>query len=740
MKTKVVSCAVLALLFISQALAQPQLLSDIRTGTQNSNTVVGGVSTAEYLYFFATDGTNQGVYYYDGLTVGRVQGIYGTPHLFVYHGAAYALIPTNTSGQGQKGIWKIDGTTASVLAGSEDITPIREDQRVPVVFDDRIFFTGFDSGGGGYRDGLYMTGGSNFSMVKDFDYEVTALAVADNVMYIFEGPLNISANTGFRVWRMESRNNDPVQIGECTTCRENNLGNRVSVGTILYYQTGDYSTGNELWYANSNEIGPLPEIVPGTGAGMPQNLTSYDGLLFFTARPDGGADRKLMVFNGSGYTVVDDRIVYIIGSTHYHPIMNFGGSLYMGVLEGAQQNLYRYHHSEGFVKITPDFNSLMAGKHSAIVYKGHFYFRAADASYQQELWRTDGTSAELLYDPDPSQGTSSNPSIIGLFGDELVYRANVQPYGSEPWVYVDTGGGGGGTTTTTLQAFDSGLDQQTWVIDWAAPVDSGFVFGTNFYQDQAKATAFTTPAGKLGAQVTEVKVWWSYKSEALSTQSYQLQILDGNAASGPASSPLYSRSYALSSVSADSDFNTTEGATVYTIDPPVSVGSSFFVSIDFGSYGSADNGNASIASSPMLGYRVDEAWEKSSSGTWTNISDAWMSGADGWEMWIEATVETGTGVANEDDQEVPAVLTLDPNYPNPFNPETTISFSLPQHGAVRLAVYDVLGREVERLLDGSYPAGAHRVRFDGSSLSSGLYLYRLENEGSVLTRSMILMK
>ena len=83
------------------------------------------------------------------------------------------------------------------------------------------------------------------------------------------------------------------------------------------------------------------------------------------------------------------------------------------------------------------------------------------------------------------------------------------------------------------------------------------------------------------------------------------------------------------------------------------------------------------------------------------------------------------GVSAES-EELPTEVALLGNYPNPFNPETTIRYALPQAGNVRLAVYDLLGQEVAVLVDGSRPAGHHTVRFDGDDLPSGSYVYRLQ--------------
>lgn len=80
------------------------------------------------------------------------------------------------------------------------------------------------------------------------------------------------------------------------------------------------------------------------------------------------------------------------------------------------------------------------------------------------------------------------------------------------------------------------------------------------------------------------------------------------------------------------------------------------------------------------------------------------------------------------------------NVPNPFNPSTVIGYRKSEIGRVRLTVHDLLGREVALLVDGVIPAGEHSVRFDASSLPSGMYLIRLESEGTLLTRKMVLLK
>ncbi|MCH8496655.1 MAG: right-handed parallel beta-helix repeat-containing protein, partial [Balneolales bacterium] len=79
-------------------------------------------------------------------------------------------------------------------------------------------------------------------------------------------------------------------------------------------------------------------------------------------------------------------------------------------------------------------------------------------------------------------------------------------------------------------------------------------------------------------------------------------------------------------------------------------------------------------------------------------------------------------------------------YPNPFNPNAVIRYSIPEDGQVRLAVFDVLGRQVSELVNGSVRAGVHEVAFNGANLASGIYVYRLQVSGQIITGKMMLLK
>jgi len=93
-----------------------------------------------------------------------------------------------------------------------------------------------------------------------------------------------------------------------------------------------------------------------------------------------------------------------------------------------------------------------------------------------------------------------------------------------------------------------------------------------------------------------------------------------------------------------------------------------------------------------------------------------------------------------DEELLPVKAILHHAYPNPFNPTITITFDLPVASNVKFDVFDIHGRIVGARLPRPYNAGSHSITFDGSNLSSGLYLYRIETESFSAVRKMVLIK
>ena len=142
--------------------------------------------------------------------------------------------------------------------------------------------------------------------------------------------------------------------------------------------------------------------------------------------------------------------------------------------------------------------------------------------------------------------------------------------------------------------------------------------------------------------------------------------------------------------------------------------------------------------------------------TWRNVQNRFMwtysekfgivsyASSSGYREWLVGAiidgVTYGTTGLNPISNIIPDKYALHQNYPNPFNPSTKIKFDIPDNGAVKLKVYDVIGNEVAILVNTNLLAGTYEYSFDGSILSSGVYFYSLETGDFKETKRMLLIK
>jgi hypothetical protein len=99
-----------------------------------------------------------------------------------------------------------------------------------------------------------------------------------------------------------------------------------------------------------------------------------------------------------------------------------------------------------------------------------------------------------------------------------------------------------------------------------------------------------------------------------------------------------------------------------------------------------------------------------------------------------------TSVDERKISQIPGHFQLFQNFPNPFNPSTTIKYQIPDFSFVTIKVYDVLGSEITTLVSEEKPAGSYDVEFDGSVFSSGVYFYQMTADSYSAIKKMLLLK
>jgi Secretion system C-terminal sorting domain/S1/P1 Nuclease len=158
----------------------------------------------------------------------------------------------------------------------------------------------------------------------------------------------------------------------------------------------------------------------------------------------------------------------------------------------------------------------------------------------------------------------------------------------------------------------------------------------------------------------------------------------------------------------------------------------------------ADNGAKSVSgwngSGSIPAAYTAELWNETRSLTLREMQGATVALAD---LWYSAWVDAGlivSSAAQAQGRTLPSEFGLAQNYPNPFNPSTNIRYRLAGPGRVTLTVYSVSGAVVATLVSGVRPAGDQEVRFDASGLSSGVYIYRLQQGILSDTRKMLLVR
>lgn len=138
-------------------------------------------------------------------------------------------------------------------------------------------------------------------------------------------------------------------------------------------------------------------------------------------------------------------------------------------------------------------------------------------------------------------------------------------------------------------------------------------------------------------------------------------------------------------------------------------------------------------------FYIERSWQQIYKG----VGDAILGEWGGYVELVGAIINGqryGTITSIENDNSIPSLFILYQNYPNPFNPSTNIEYSIPKSGIVKFGIYNSLGEQMITYVDEHQRSGKYVIEFNGSSLASGIYFYKVEFDNFQLVKKMVLLK
>lgn len=518
-------------------------------------------------------------------------------------------------------------------------------------------------------------------------FPANAIGVSDDGV-IFVGNLTTDAATSpFKVYKLTSESAAPVEvisynytgrIGDMFSVYGSVADNSVKIYAavkdgrdIIKFETAD----NAATFAAS--IITLPaENAMGTCPSVAQTL---DGSLFIKSM-----DKPLVYRNADGVVSTVPTEIVGLGSTNLRAFQ-MGGAEYLMV----------YYYNKGVTNAE--------------------YFDVLNVTNPANIFK-------VAYST--SIGTASNPNGAGALAVKVIDEFTAIGYilgtnnGLAAFANCDTL-----IPTNVLAKFYG----DTPIIHAVPSGATGFVFGTNSYQDLGKYQRFDLKGNdQLYGFIMKFAV-----GNIIDTPDTMLMVVRAAAPNGAPAEVLFSIPVTTNQLKlADPVGN------VFRLPTLMPVPARFFIGFEWKP--TVNDEFAIYADAHGEGEGAHRVWERWSDGTFhdVNASDSYNLDVD---LWITALYIPGPEVGIKEAEPIPAKYALYQNYPNPFNPTTNIRLDLPEAARVKLTVYNILGQEVMTVYKGHLPQGSHLFNISAANLPSGVYFYRVEaNKFSALKKMMII--
>lgn len=448
-------------------------------------------------------------------------------------------------------------------------------------------------------------------------------------------------------------------------------------------------------FNNSKFIGNIPTETQIT------NVAVVTGVIEFDTNQDNDMDDAVVVVNGTdpgngdgnggsgngGWEYVgnflDGQIVWSLAYTDNGCILvgTLGGAIYKSNTEGTEFTLINEGMNVGFIW-------------SLLVYNGYYF-----AGTEQGVFMYNGSSWTL----------------VGLVGMDVRSLSAV-----DGKIYAGVWGGG---------VYVSSDNGNTWaqlnseLLSWSAVQDITVHLSGNFNVELFVATLGNgicfSPDG--GVNWTKLNIDYQFVWSIASTSA-------GVLFAGTYGDGLYT--------SNDNGQTWTKVFGVnaqYIYDITVDLNDNVYISTLLGGIFVSTDGGSSFSNAGMGGIGTSSVLAFGSSESNSSVYVGTSSGS------IYRKVGDN-GVTSVEDENVPKEFKLEQNFPNPFNPSTTIQFAVPKAGEYKLVVYNILGQQVAELLNTQLQPGVHNVQFNANQLASGVYIYQLVGDKVNFTKKMVLMK
>ena len=601
--------------------------------------------------------------------------------LTVFDGALYFRARLGNTDSQIDRLHRFDGSGATSVQAANHIHedgPSVERFR-NAVYDGDLYFQANDLATG--RE-LYRTDGSTVEQVADYVAGSDGLSPRQLIAYdgrlLFTGS---SPTTGSELHAYDGTSISLVE--EVTSGSGGSFPFPLTRHDGFLYFTAEDSNGDRELYRTDGTSVDLFEDINGTGSAFDllrflPSLTSYDGELYFAAQTD-NTGRELFRTNGFSVENVQD---IASGSDHSTPqdLTVFNGRLFFTADDGTSgEELFGYDAPTNALQLIDDLNPSGDGVRGPLLpYNGRLYFAGTDGTDGIELYAYDGFSVSRVADINTGSG-DAYPDDFAVYNNRLYFTAVTEETGREPYSYD-------GTTVDQVEIVpgpvSGGGRNPTVFDDGSGP--RLFVTATD-NQSGIELYAFTTSTAPLPVELTSftassdgpaVRLAWTTASETGNTGfRVQRRVDDAPAASSPFQTIHFEEGAST----------TTEPQTYRFVDGDVPF------------------------DAERVAYRLQQ-------------------------VDVDGSVHTSAPVTVA--RGVPSSLILHAPFPNPAARGVTLQYELPEATEVRIAVYDVLGREVARPITQKQLAGRTQTRLSLSGLASGVYFVRLTAAGSTQTRRL----